>query len=62
MTAQLTRWRKARFSEADGACVEIARFADGMIGVRDSKAGDRSPILNLTPNQWTEFLHVIRSS
>lgn len=47
-------WRKASQSGGQGACVEIAVFYDGTIGVRDSK----NPTTNLTvtPATWTTFL------
>lgn len=31
------RWRTSSFSTGEGNCVEVAVFADGTIGVRDSK-------------------------
>jgi len=62
MTTQYLTWRKSRHSEAGSACVEVARFAHGTIGVRDSKSADTSPILEFTPHEWAAFLHSIRSS
>jgi hypothetical protein len=47
-------WRKASYSGGSGACVEVAVFHDGAIGIRDSK----NPTTNLTvtPTAWTNFL------
>lgn len=30
-------WRKSSYSASNGACVEVAKAADGTIAVRDSK-------------------------
>lgn len=56
MAEQLARaWRKASRSNGSGACVEVAVFTDGTIGVRDSK--DREgPKLTFTPAEWEAFL------
>jgi hypothetical protein len=55
MTEYLARtWRKASYSGGSGACVEVAVFHNGAIGIRDSK----NPTTNLTvtPATWTAFL------
>ncbi|MFJ7996760.1 DUF397 domain-containing protein [Streptomyces sp. NPDC096310] len=33
-------WRKSRWSQGDGACVEVADGFPGVVPVRDSKAPD----------------------
>lgn len=43
----MTTWRKATFSDNNG-CVELASLGAGIIGVRDSKLGDASPVLHFT--------------
>ena len=48
------RWRKSNGSDS-GGCVEVA-YADGLIGVRDTKDGGRGPILAYTEHEWTVFL------
>ena len=48
-------WRKSTFSSADGDCTEVA-FAGDLIGVRDSKLGDASPILEFTQKEWRAFI------
>lgn len=56
MAENLTRaWRKASRSNGSGACVEVAVFTDGTIGVRDSKNPD-GPRLTFTPAEWEAFL------
>ncbi len=49
------RWVKSNFSEPNGNCVELAAV-DGLIGMRDSKLGDASPILILTPDELRALL------
>jgi hypothetical protein len=34
------RWRKSKHSNSQGACVEMARLADGEIAVRNSRDPD----------------------
>jgi uncharacterized protein DUF397 len=47
-------WRKAQYSVANGACVEVAN-AGGMLAMRDSKDPD-GPVLMYTPSEWRAFL------
>jgi hypothetical protein len=47
------RWRKSSVSDS-GGCVEVA-YADGWIGVRDTKHGGASPVLTFTEREWTAF-------
>ena len=62
MTTQYGTWRKALLSEANGACLEVARSDHGTIGVRDSKQYDAGPILDFTASEWAAFLKTIRST
>lgn len=48
------RWRKARASDSQNACVEVA-YRDGVIGMRDSKDPE-GPVLRFTPEEWAAFL------
>jgi hypothetical protein len=47
-------WRKARRSQGNGDCVEIAS-ADGRIAVRDSK-DPLGPMLTYPADAWRSFL------
>lgn len=47
-------WRKSSNSEA-GSCVEVARMGD-WVGVRDTKASGRGPVLEFTLPEWSAFL------
>jgi Domain of unknown function (DUF397) len=47
-------WRKAQYSVANGACVEVAN-AGGMLAMRDSKDPD-GPVLVYTRSEWRAFL------
>jgi hypothetical protein len=51
---QGARWRKSTTSDS-GGCVEVA-CVDGIVGVRDTKAGDASPVLKFNRAEWTAFL------
>jgi Domain of unknown function (DUF397) len=48
-------WRKSSYSAANGDCVEVARLADGHIGVRDSR-NIVLPALRFTPTRWQTFV------
>jgi Domain of unknown function (DUF397). len=48
------KWRKSNGS-SDSGCVEVA-YADGAIGVRDTKDHGSGPILIFNEHEWTAFL------
>jgi Domain of unknown function (DUF397) len=52
------RWRKARRSVGNGACVEVA-VANGGIAVRDSENPD-GVRLQYPPQPWRRFLAEIK--
>ena len=57
------RWQKSSYSNGgnNGACVEVASAPDGSgTAVRDSKLGNRSPILTTSHEGWRSFLDVAR--
>lgn len=56
MTSKFTNWRKSSLSSGGDNCVEVAFAEDGNIGVRDSKLGPASPVLEFTPSEWDAFL------
>lgn len=49
------KWIKASRSNNQGQCVEVARLADGRIGVRDSKDSE-GPVLVFSEAEWSAFL------
>ncbi|MBB5807317.1 hypothetical protein F4560_007085 [Saccharothrix ecbatanensis] len=49
------RWRKSSYSEAQNGCVEIGS-SPTVVGVRDSKLGDASPVLSFSPKAFRAFL------
>ena len=55
---ELTRaiWRKAKASQGNGACVEVASLSGGRMAVRDSKDSGHGPTLVYTASEWEAFL------
>jgi hypothetical protein len=54
------QWRKSTYSAYNGNCVEVADLAADRIGVRDSKAGAGSPVLQFSHDDWAAFLVTVR--
>lgn len=52
-------WRESTYSNNQGACVEIAELPGSHL-VRDSKLGDRSPILTVTPEAFAAFVQAVK--
>lgn len=48
-------WRKSSRSDA-GTCVELGRFPDGSVGVRNSNQPDAG-LVRFTPAEISAFLH-----
>jgi len=48
------RWRKAKASQTNGNCVEVAGIPGGGVAVRDSKDPD-GPVLRFTAAEWAAF-------
>lgn len=53
-------WRKSRYSNSQGNCVEVAPTTSG-VAVRDSKEVNeigegRASVLAFSPDEWTDFL------
>jgi hypothetical protein len=60
-------WRKSSYSGDGNSCVELAvtrpSARDGagpVVGVRDTKANGRGPILEFSPRAWREFVRRIK--
>lgn len=45
--SRFINWRKSSYSNNGGACVEVAA-APGVVGVRDPKLGEDSPIVAIS--------------
>jgi hypothetical protein len=50
------RWRKSKHSGDNGGCVEVNDSVPGVIGMRDSKLGDKSPVLTFFTDEIENFL------
>lgn len=54
------RWFTSSYSSGDAECVEVA-FLPGHRLVRDSKLGDASPVLAVSPDEWSAFTAVVKA-
>lgn len=52
-------WRRSFRCGSHGSCVEIAKLADG-VAIRDGKAGDASPVLRFSLEEWGAFVAGIK--
>lgn len=53
-------WRKSSYSESHHECVEVGGLSTRIIGIRDSKAGERSPILEFDASEWRQLVTLIK--
>lgn len=51
----MNEWRKSSFSDNNG-CVSFADLGGGLVGVRDSKLGDNSPVLQFDRHEIAALL------
>jgi hypothetical protein len=54
------RWFTSSYSSGSAQCVEVA-FLPGHRLVRDSKLGDASPVLAVSPVEWSTFTAVVKT-
>lgn len=47
-------WRKATYSNHDGACVEAGNMP-GVVLIRDTTLNGRGPVLRVTVADWSRF-------
>jgi len=55
-------WFKSSYSAYNGNCVEVARLAPGLVGVRDSKAGADAPVLRFRATEWQSLIRRLRAT
>ncbi|MFD4406574.1 DUF397 domain-containing protein [Nocardia sp. NPDC058499] len=53
-------WRKSSFSGNSGNCVEVGRYPNGTIGIRDTKQNGRGPVLHLSAGEFAAFLSGVK--
>lgn len=56
-TGKTPQWRKSSRSGGANKCVEIATNLSAASLIRDSKLGDQSPILSVSPSVFATFLN-----
>jgi hypothetical protein len=54
------RWFTSSYSAANVQCVEVAVLPVHRL-VRDSKLGDASPVLAVSPTEWSAFTAVVKA-
>jgi hypothetical protein len=56
------RWQRSTYSGQNAQCVEVANApTSGMRLVRDSKLGENSPILEVSPRAFAALLSTFRN-
>ena len=58
---EIAAWRKPSASYGGGECVE-AGDGPGVVGVRDTKLGAASPVLEYSTDAWRAFTRRLRES
>ncbi len=54
-------WRHSFFCGSHGSCVQIASLPDGGAAIRDGKAGEASPVLTFTQDEWSAFVAGVKA-
>lgn len=54
-------WRKATASNSGAGCVEVRGIWQGSVGIRDSKLGEASPVLEVAPDEFNRFIGALKS-
>ncbi|KAA5829259.1 DUF397 domain-containing protein [Saccharopolyspora hirsuta] len=53
-------WRKSSRSNSQGGmCVEVGR-GEEVVGMRDSKLGEASPVLAVSRARWADFVSAVK--
>ncbi|MGI8308760.1 DUF397 domain-containing protein [Saccharopolyspora hattusasensis] len=52
-------WQKSSRSNGTGNCVEVGQVVD-LVGMRDSKLGDASPVLTVSRVRWADFVAAVK--
>lgn len=55
------KWFKSSRSTSQGECVEAAHLSGGMVGLRDSKLGEASPVFVFEPGMWDQFNTAVKA-
>ncbi len=53
-------WRTSRYTNSQGACVQVARNLPGIVAVRDSK-DPGGPVLAFGRGQWRAFAAAVKA-
>jgi hypothetical protein len=54
-------WRKAKASQVNTDCVEVANLDSGNVAMRDSKDYGLGPVMVFAPTEWLMFLNGAKS-
>jgi hypothetical protein len=60
MSDTFTGWRKATYSHANGACVDVATRRR-VVGVRDTLQRGHGPVLQFSTEAWRAFVDATKS-
>jgi hypothetical protein len=54
-------WRHSFACGTHGSCVEIAKRQGGGVAIRDGKAGEASPVLTFSREEWDAFIEGVKA-